>query len=307
MNPNKSLYILSLAILFGCQLNSGPKQDAESVRDFASVLYNNQLYGQSVAEYNYYLENYDIPDSEAANINYTIAKIYFERVRNYEKALNYLLKIEHFYPKSNLIGDVNKKMIECLERLERSTDAQQVLEEAALLDPEQLKPKRPGAVVAKIGKRSITTGDLAFEISQLPPYIRTQFNDKSKKADFLRQFIATELFYDSARRQGLDKDKSVIEGTFQAKKNLMVQKLLEEKISENVNVTESDGELYYKANKEKYTVKDEQGNAKSIKPFDEVRSQVMQDLILEKQKEAYELLVQRMMRAEAVEIYDDKL
>ncbi len=307
MNSKKIFYMLSLVILYGCQLNSGPKQDAEDVRDFASALYNNQLYAQSVAEYNYYLDNYDASDSEAANINYTIANIYFERVRNYEKALNYLLKIKHFYPESNLIDDVNKKMVECLERLERSTDAQQVLEESVLLDTEQSKPKRPGAVIAKIGKRSITTGDLAFEISQLPPYIRAQFDDKSKKADFLRQFIATELFYDSAKRQGLDKDKAVIEGAFQSKKNLMVQKLLEEKISENVNVTESDVELYYKANREKYTVNDKQGNAKSIKPFDEVRTQVMQDLILEKQKEAYELLVQRMMRAEAVEIYDDKL
>jgi hypothetical protein len=33
----------------------------------------------------------------------------------------------------------------------------------------------------------------------------------------------------------------------------------------------------------------------------------MQDYIRKKQQEVYEALIQRLMRAEAVEIYDDKL
>lgn len=304
---NVLMFILVSVFLNCCQNKAKPKFDGEQIRDYASALYNRQLYQQAVDEYNYYLDNYELDDSEAANINYTIGNIYFERVRDYENALKYYLKIKHLYTESTLQDEVSKKMVECLERLERSADAQQVLEESALLDPSQAKPRRPGEVIAKIGKRHITTGDLEYEISQLPPYVKSQLTDKSKKVDFLKQYIATELLYDTAKRKGLDKEKAVIEATFQAKKNLMVQKLLEEEISKEVNIKESDVELYYKAHQDKYSSKDKDGKITGIKPLEEVKTQVMQDLIREKQQEAYDLLVQRMMRAEAVEIYEDKL
>lgn len=302
-----SLLVLSCLAMSCQQPASIPKVDGQVIRDLASALYNNQLYTQSIEQYNFYLDNYDLNDTEAGNILYTIGNIYFERIHDYENALAYYLRLKHLYPESTLLDDVNKKRVICLERLERSTDAQQVLEETVLLDSDQATPKRPGATIAKIGKRVITTGDLEHEISQLPPYVKAQLNDKSKKVDFLRQYIATELFYSTAKREGLDKDPSVVEGTFRAKKNLMVQRLLEKEISEGVDVQESDIELYYKAHREDYAEKDEDGKPDKYKALADVRLQVMQDVIKMKQKEAYDLKVQNMMRAEAVVIYDDKL
>ena len=176
-----------------------------------------------------------------------------------------------------------------------------------MLDPDQAKPKRPGTVIAVMGKRKITTGDLAFEINQLPPYVKTQLQDKQKKVDFLKSFIATELLYDTAKRKGLDRDKEVIEATYQAKKNIMVQKLLQELISNEVNVKEEDIELYYKANSRNYAEKDSAGKVVAARPLEAVKTQVMQDLIQERQQKAYERLFERMIRAESVEIYEDKI
>jgi tetratricopeptide (TPR) repeat protein len=303
----KTVITLFALVFFSCQQQTAPKIDAEKVREYAGALYNRALFAQSVREYQRYLDQYQLEGAEAANINYTVGNIYFERIRDYENALTYYLKVKHLYPESPLLPDVNKRIVECLERLERSADAQQVLEETALLDPEQARPHRPGAIIAKIGKRQITTGDLEFEINQLPPYVRSQFDDKTKKADFLKQYIATELFYDTAKRKGLDRDKDVIEAAFQAKRNFMVQKLLQEEISQEVSVDESEVELYYKANKDNYATKDEEGNVTSYKSFEQVKQKVTQDLIQERQKEAYDRLVQRMMRAEAVEVYEDRL
>jgi len=295
------------AFVGGCQQGARPEFDGETVRDYASSLYNRQLYSQAIKEYQYYLDTYKPEGAKAANINYNIANIYFERVKDYENALTFYLRIKHFYPESPLMDEVNKKIVECLERLDRSADAQQVAEESALLDPTQSKKRRPGEVIAKIGKRTITTGDLEHEISQLPSYMKSQLTERSQKIDFLRQYIATELLYDTAKRRGLAKDQSVIEGAFQAKKNLMVQKLLEEEISKEVNVAESDADLYYKAHQDRYVEKNEKGEVVRTKTFDEVRQQVMQELIREKQRAAYNKLVQRMMRAESVDIYEDKL
>jgi len=201
---------------------------------------------------------------------------------------------------------VNKKIVACLERLRRSADAQQVLNETTSLNPVKHK-KRPGAVVAKIGDREITQGDLDFEISQLPPSVQSQYKDKSQKLQFLKQYVATELLYDTAKRKGLAKDKDVVEATFQAQKNFMVQKLLQQEISKNVKIDDSDIELYYKANKDKYAEKNKKGKVIRIKPLNEVRSQVVQDLQKEKQQTAYQKLIDRMIHAENVAIYSDKV
>lgn len=308
MKSRKVVVFLASALLISaCQNKSQPQFDAEKIREYANALYNQQLFHQSVAEYEYYLNHYDLDVKEQANLNYIIGDIYFERLHDYENALAYYLKIKYLYPESPNVTEANKKIVTCLERLERSADAQQALEETALLDPSQAPKKRPGVVIARIGKREITTGDLDFEINQLPPYMKNQLKDKSKKAEFLKQYIATELLYDTAKRKGLERDRDVIDAAFQAKKNIMVQKLLEEEVAQNVSVKESDVEMYYKANQENYAERDKSGKIVRIKPFEEVKNKVMQDLIQERQKEAYDLLVQRMMRAEAVEIYEDRL
>ncbi len=296
--------LILVVALWGC--SQKPQQSAEQIRDYANDLYNRQLYEQAIGEYQAYLNRYKVDKTERASIVYTIANIYFDRLHDYENALANYLKIRHFYPKSGLVKEANKKIVACLERLRRSTDAQEVLNETTSLNPVKHK-KRPGAVIAKIGDREITQGDLDFEISQLPPQMQDQFKDKAKKLEFLKQYIATELLYDSAKRKGLDKDKEVVEETFQAQKNFMVQKLLQQEIARTVKIDDSDIELYYKANKDKYAVKNKAGKVIRIKPLNEVKSQVYQDLLREKQQKAYQKLIDRMVQAENVSIYSDKI
>ncbi len=296
--------LLSALLLAGC--GQKPPQSAEQVRELANDLYNRQLYTQAIRTYQDYLNRYKVNKTERASITYTIANIYFDRLHDYENALANYLKIRHFYPESSLMKETNKKIVACLERLRRSADAQEVLNETASLNPVKHK-KRPGAVIAKIGDREITQGDLDFEISQLPPQLQSQFKDKAQKLDFLKQYIATELMYDSAKRKGLDKDKDVVEKTFEAQKNFMVQKLLEQEIAKNVKIDDSDIELYYKANKDKYAEKDKKGKIIRIKPLSQVKAQVYQDLLREKQQKAYQDLIDRMVQAENVAIYSDKI
>ena len=301
------LLAIILTSLLSCSQKKGPSINKEKARDFANVLYNRQLFLQSVQQYEFYLNNYDIDKNEQANISYVIADIYFERIKDYENALTYYLKIKYLYPESRLIDETNKKIIACLERLQRSEDAIQALEETTSLEPDKIRKKRPGAVVARIGKREVSQGDIDFELNLLPPYLKSQFNTKEKKLQFLKQYILTELLYDKAKREEIDKDPEIIEAAFQAKKEIMVRKLLQREIAEKVKIEPSDVELYYNAHKDKYVEKDDQGNIKREKSFEEVNKQVAQDLAMERQQEALERMTEQMMRAEGAEIYDDKL
>jgi tetratricopeptide (TPR) repeat protein len=294
-------------VLFSCEQQQKPMLDADKKIEMANTYYNNELYEAAIREYEEYIQNYPVDQNKQANIYYQIATIYFERLNNYEKALENYLRIKYLYPESNLQSDVGKQIVSCLERLERSQDAQRILERETALKPEAVKEHKPGAVIAKIGKREISQGDLDFEIEQLPPYVQSQLNSKESKIEFLKQFLAEELLYDSAKRKELDKDKEIIEGTFRAKKSLMAQKILSEEIQKMVSIEQSDVELYYKANKEKYAEKDKNGKILRQKSFQECAQQVAQDLFQERQKEAYQKLIERLMKAESVTIFEKRI
>lgn len=301
--------IILAALVLGCQKQQNTAVSAKKKRELANVFYNQQLFSQAVAEYRDYLDHYPLKPREQANISYQIANIYFDRIHDYENALAYYLRIKYLYPESSLQKEVAKKIVACLERLQRSTDAQQAMAQTSALDENEKPKTRPGEVVAKIGNRNITTGDLQYEINRLPAYLKPEMEKRENKIKFLKQYIAQELLYDSAKRQGLDKNRDVIEGVFQAKKALMVQKLLEKEITKTVkpeNYTNADVELYYKANKKKYAVKDKKGKVKRIRPFSEVAQQAAQDFIQEKQQAASQQLIDRLMKAENVKIYEEK-
>ncbi len=293
--------------LAACSKTGNPGADSGREREYANALYNRGLYRQAVEEYRHYLDQRQPDAEETANIDFTIGNIYFERLHDYENALAAYLRVKHLYPESKLIPDVDRQIVACLERLDRSADAKQALDEATALDPGQVQPSRPGTVVASIGDRKITSGDLDHLIAEMPSYVQGQFTQKSAKEELLRNYIATELLYDAAKRKGLEKDKDVIDAAFEAKKNFMVQRYLAEELKDQVQVTPDDVELYYKANKDRYVDKDEKGKVKKQKSFEEAREQAAGDLGREKQKKAIDALLARMMTAEKVQVFADRL
>lgn len=299
------IFMFSGLFLLSCTETEEPAIDGDKIREYANALYNRELYPQAIAEYQRYLDFYPIDEVQQANINFIMGNIYFERMNDYENALAHYLKVKHVYPDAEIQSQIDKQIIACLERLQRSADAKQALDEATSLEPEKIEKPKPGTILAKIGDREISSGDLQHRLNQLPDYIKDQFKTRDSKLEFLRQIVANELFYDAAKRKGLESDHDVIEGAFQAKKGLMVEKYLQEEIASQIQIQREDLDLYYKANKEKYVEKDDKGNVKRQKSLDEVRQQVAEDLLGEKQQAAYQDLLRRMMTAEKVEIYDD--
>jgi len=299
---------IALTILFiACTGKSGPSISEDKKVELANKYYESYLYDAAISEYLDYVNTYPLDQNRQANVYYTIANIYFEKVKDYNKALEYFYRVKYLYPQSNLQSDVGKHIVNCLERLQRSQDAQRTMEKEAALQPEKVEEHRPGEIVASMGDKNITMGDLEFEIRQLPTYLQNQFSTREKKLEFLQQYIVGELLYDSARRKGLENDKEIIEGTFQAQKRLMAQKILGEEIQSKINITQADVELYYKANKDKYAEKDDKGKITGQKSFQEAAQQAAQDLYLEKQQEAYQQLVARLMQSENVRIFEQRI
>ena len=87
----------------------------------------------------------------------------------------------------------------------------------------------------------------------------------------------------------------------------MVQKYLEEEIAGQIDISDDEYELYYEAHKDRYAEKDDQGNVKRQKTFREVRRQVAEDLLRERQQKALSDLMDRMVETENAKIFADKV
>ncbi len=289
------LLVFSVLIYLRWGELSKAKLDVSQQQDFASELVDNKLYAQAIAEYDKLLDHGELDTKKQANINYIVGNIYLDYLNDYENAAASFVKARFLNPESELKGKINKNLVICFERMGRSLEAQKQLERSTELGRTETR-KEGGVVVARIGDREISMTDLENEIEKLPPSVQAQFKDKEGMLEFLQQYVGAELLYDTALRRGFDQDKDVVEGAFQMKKQLMINKLLTEEIPQNIQISEGETKLYYDAHKEDFKDKE----------LNEVKSQIELELKRDKQQEAYNRLVQKMMEAEKVKIYDDQ-
>lgn len=306
------LYVTMITLTIGgCGKGNTPDISADQQRALANELNNRELYPQAIEEYKVYLEEYSVPAEIRANILYTIASIYFERLRDYQNAMAYYIRVKNLFPNSTIINDVNKQIIACLERMDKSSDAAQALSEATNLDKSQVPENKPGEVVAAIGDRKFTQGDLNFELERtlkrLPPQMRPKELSRDQKIEFLKQYLTIELLYNTAKRKGLDKEKEIVDGTFEAKKMLMAEMLRQQELNEKVKITNSDIELYYEKHKDEFAEKDKDSKIKRQKTLQEAQEEVARKVQTEKENEAMNDLFMRMLKAQNVQIFQDKI
>jgi len=276
-------------------IKSAGKIDISSQQNLASELLDNKLYQQAIAEYDKIIGSGKIDRKKESNLHYIVGNIYMNNLNDYQNAAARFVKAKVLSSDDDLLTKINKNLVVCFERMGRSLDAQRELDKMTLLEkPDEEKGTR--IVVARIGKKEITMSDLEEEIQKLRSSVSDQYKDKEKKLDFLKQWVAHELFYDAALRRGYDQDKDVIEGAFQMKKQLMINKLLKEETPSDIQISDSEIKLYYDAHKEEFKDRN----------MEEVRAQIESELLRQRQEEAYMKLVSRMMQAEQVKIYEDQ-
>ena len=105
-------------------------------------------------------------------------------------------------------------------------------------------------VIAKIGDYTITVKDLNERISNLPEKYREVV--RSRKEEYLKDLIKDTLLFQEAVRKDIDRDKEVQNLIEEAKKKIIVARLLQDEVDNNVVITDEDIELFYTANREKY-------------------------------------------------------
>jgi peptidyl-prolyl cis-trans isomerase C len=252
--PILALAVISLIVALAVGWLPGPSEhntrlsQANEHISLANKMRDEHLPREAVLEFALSLESPTLPKQKKSNISYLIANIYYDDLKDYEKALAYYLRAK-FYDESNpQKTTIEQRIVASLEKLGRSQDAQYRLASATYLAGEQTA-KYPGRVVAKIGNREITRGELEAQLEKLPPQQRAHIKDDASKLDFLRQYIAGELIYDAAKSEGLDKDQQVRDRLAQIEKVLLTDRYMQEKVQNTVLLTDTEINLYYEAHR----------------------------------------------------------
>ena len=233
--------------------------NADRARDYAAALKANQLYEPAAAAYDTYLREANIPDSERANIDFNTGTMLLDRVGDAEGALAHFLRVTELYEDvdKDILKEARKLSAQCLEQLGRSGAAERQLIAQSKLGATDASAEHEVAeteILAKIGERvSITRTDFDEAWNQIPQYVRDQqFAEPDGKKKLLQELVATRLFAEAARRKGLDRSPDTQRRIQMISDGLLSQKLMEEEVSGKVDLPDSDLDMFYKANKERY-------------------------------------------------------
>lgn len=105
-------------------------------------------------------------------------------------------------------------------------------------------------VLAEVSNKFITLKDFKYRISRLPAYYQN-IVEKNKKR-FLDETIAEMLFYEEAVRKGLDRDREVVEVISEAKKKILIAKLIKNEVEDKVKIEDDEIKEFYEAHKDDF-------------------------------------------------------
>ncbi len=286
----------TISIIVGC--NQAPDYDKliQMHKKLAGDLVDNRLYQSAVDEYKEVLDLPGIDQTTRANIYYLIGKIYFENLKEYDKAAGYYVRANSLDPNASFSQEASKNLVTSLEKMGRMLDASRELSSFTSIDT---AAPEPGDVkVASINDDPIWLSELDAAIQQLPASMQKQYKTHAEKAKFLRQYVAAEMMYRAAIREGYDKDPEIKKKYEAMMHDLLVSKYLSEKVMANQKIDTSDVHNFYLANKDSlYAGKD----------YEEVRSQVYSDYQTKKAQEVLSSYLEKFMRAEKVKFFDENV
>jgi peptidyl-prolyl cis-trans isomerase C len=229
--------------------------NAAQMREYANKLKADGLIEQSVKAYEEYALNGGIDKSTRSNIYFSIGEMLM-KANKFEDALAYFYKAEIADPSTGLKQEIGTNIVTCLEKSNRALDAEYQMESRTLLSSDTATKKPSGEVMARIKNREITMNEINSALEELPPWMKEAYTkDEAKKLDFVKTYVANELFYEKGVKLGINKDPEIREKAQLLEKEMVIQKVLEREVFSKIKSEEDDLRNYYEVYKDRYTEK----------------------------------------------------
>ncbi len=272
-------------------------------RDIGNRLQAAGVTDQAIISYEKFLDNPRIAGTERSKMAFTLGTLNEENGA-YEKALGWYYQVAVADPTSQYKNDADKRIVALLERLKKFSAAKYALKTSTSLAGET---KSGGVIVAKIDSKPIYLDQLNQALDKLPPQLKKQFGSKEGKKQYLQKYIADELMVLKAHKLQYHKEKGIIKQLEDIEKQLLVQRIIKEEISDKIKVDLKDLENYFTANKERYTPKGKGKKKNKNVKFEDVQEQVINDYKMEKMQSLYQQVVTDILKIEKVELFPEKV
>ncbi len=273
------LLLLALVVLAGANLlvslrarrttpAAAAPMSAEQTKQLAAKLAARNLYQRSADLWRDYLASADLSDAEQAKTLFQIAAM-LEKAEMYDRAIEYFYRSEMAAKLDELAPQINSHIKDCFERLGRFSALRYELMDRTAITPSDTAGAK---IVAEIGPEKITAADLDAEIenaieNQLAPMAAfmtpeqlkeqkskslEQYKDPQAKQQFLQAWLAQEMLYRQALEEQLAEKPEVKRLLADLTASLLSQQLMNVQLASKINVTETDLQTYYAANKNQY-------------------------------------------------------
>jgi hypothetical protein len=311
---------LAAANLYVLLTRSEPAAEAnensiEQIHDLAVKLDQRQLYGQAAEVWKEYAQKAKLTDVELAQA-YFNAGVSLERAGRYAEAVQQFYQSEMAADVDVLASPIDEHVQTCFEKLGRFAALRYELMDRTSIEPDAAAG---GKVVAEIGPEKITDADLtgliersvenqiqsyaAFmtpeQIGRQKQQMLSQFSGSKARQQFLQGYIAQELLYREALNEGLADEPQVKTMLDDVSRSVLGQEALSRQVAQNVHITETDLQTYYKANKDKYVeetadANDPNSTTSRQKPYEEVRQDIMTSLVSEKRNDVQQAYLEQL-------------
>jgi len=241
---------------------------AEETKELAVKLAARNLYDRAASVWQEYVGRGGLSSSELAGAYFQIATL-LEKDGKYAEAIEYFYRSESAAKVSELGDQINSHIRDCFEKLGKFSALRY-----QLIDRTSFKKSADSGdtVVAEIGPEKITSADLdamieKFIDSQLNPVsafmtaeqvlsqkkqLLERFMSAESRYEFLEMWLGQEILYRQALEEGLSEKghvKAMIEDVV---RGVLSQQMMNEQMAAKIHITDSDVQMYYDANKDKF-------------------------------------------------------
>lgn len=138
------------------------------------------------------------------------------------------------------------------------------------------EPSAGGKVLVKVSNSFITVKDFTSRLSKLPEYYKKMV-EKDKKR-YLEEMISEKLLYEEAIRRGLNRDKEVVDVLNEAKRKIVITRLVKDEVDNKAKVGEDEMLAFYEANKDKLTTPEMWKVSQILVPTEDEAKAILQEL-----------------------------
>ena len=241
---------------------------AGQIKQLAAKLSQRNLYNQAAGTWQDYIAGADLTNTERARALFQVG-LALEKAGLYADAIEFYYRSETAEKLDDLASQINQRITDCFEKLGKFSALRYELMDRTSFNEAQ---QAGGKVVAEIGAEKITQADLDAQIenaldnqlSSIAAFMSTeQLNEQKKKMleqyqnpqakqQFLQSWLAQEILYREALEKKLAEKPEVRRLMNELAQGLLSRQLMNEQLASKINITQTDLETYYAANKDKF-------------------------------------------------------